>query len=59
MTTLEFRTEKSYLRIWDALNDTSVHFASYAYKAITLFNDKDAEMVKEACDDAGIKYKEI
>lgn len=59
MTTFEFRTERSYLRVWEALNDTNVHFASFGYKTITLFDEDGAEMVREACTDAGIKFKEI
>lgn len=58
-TTFEFRTEKSYSKVWEALNDTAIHFASYGYKAITLFDEKGATMVREACEEAGIKYKEI
>ena len=58
-TTFEFRTEKSYIKVWEALNDTAIHFASYGYKAITVFSEKGANMVREACIDAGIKFKEI
>lgn len=58
-TTFEFRSEKSYIKVWEALNDTAVPFASYGYKAITVFNEKGANMVREACTDAGIKFKEI
>ena len=58
-TTFEFRSEKSYIKVWEALNDTAVPFASYGYKAITVFSEKGADMVRQACADAGIKYKEI
>lgn len=59
MTTFEFKTEKSWMKVWEALNDTAIHFASYGYKAITLFDEKGANMVREACQEAGIKIKEI
>lgn len=59
MTTFSFRSEKTYIRVWEALNDTALHFASYGYKAITVFDEKTADIVREACKDAGIKYKEI
>ena len=58
-TTFEFRSEKSYRKVWETLNDTAVPFASYGYKAITVFSKSGAEMVREACVDAGIKFKEI
>lgn len=58
-TTFEFRSEKNYIRVWEALNDTAIHFASYGYKAITVFSEEGAEMVREACTEAGIKFKEI
>lgn len=57
--TFEFRSEKSYIKVWEALNDTAIPFASYGYKAITVFSEKGANMVREACSDAGIKFKEI
>lgn len=59
MTTFQFKSEKNYLRVWEALNDTAVKFASYGYKAITLFDKKGADMVREACEEAGIKFIEI
>ena len=55
MTTFEFKTQKSYLKVWEALNDTAIHFASYGYKAITVFDEKGANMVRDICDEAGIK----
>jgi hypothetical protein len=58
-TTFEFRSEKSYIKVWEALNDTYIPFASYGYKAITVFSENGANMVREACTDAGIKFKEI
>ena len=59
MTTFEFKSEKNYIRVWETLNDTAIRFASYGYKAITLFNDKDAEEVRGACKEARISIKEI
>lgn len=57
--TFEFRSEKSYRKVWEALNDTAVSFASYDCKKITVFSKMGAEMVREACIDAGIKFNEI
>lgn len=58
-TTFEFRSEKSYIKVWEALNDTAIPFASYGYKAITVFSESGANMVREACEEANIKFKEI
>lgn len=59
MTTFEFKSEKNYIRVWEALNDTAHHFASYAYKAITVFDDAVAAEVKEACKKARIAIREV
>jgi len=45
--------------MWEALNDTAIHFASYAYKAITIFDDDDAEAVRNTCKNHDIKVKEV
>lgn len=57
--TFEFKNEKNWLRVWEALNDTAIHFASYGYLAITIFDEVKAEEVKKACKDARIAIKEI
>ena len=57
--TFEFKTEKSWMRVWEALNDTAYHFASYGYKAITVFSEKGANELREVLNETGIKYKEI
>lgn len=58
-TTFVFRTEKSWNRVWDALYDTAYHFASYGYKAITVWGAKAIEDVRTNLNECGIKYKEI
>lgn len=58
-TTFVFRSEKSYIRLWEALNDTAYHFASYGYKAITVWGAKAIEDVRTNLKECGIKYKEI
>ena len=57
--TFEFRSEKSWLRVYNALNDTAFHFASYGYKAITVWGAKAIEDVRTNLNECGIKYKEI
>lgn len=56
--TFEFKSEKNWLRVWDALNDTMFQFASYGYKAITVWG-KGIEEVRRACKESRIAYKEI
>lgn len=59
MTTFEFKSNKTWLRVWEAINDTAMHFASYGIRAITVFNEQDAQEVREALEEANIKFKEI
>ena len=56
--TFEFRSKQNWLIVWEALNDSPYHFASYGYKAITVWG-KGIEEVRNACEECGIKYKEI
>ena len=58
-TTFEFKSEKHWLAVWEALNDTAVKFASYGYKAITVWGESAINMVREECESCGIKVKEI
>ena len=57
--TFEFESQKEWLLVWEALNDTAVKFASYGYKAITVWGDAAINMIREECDSCGIKVKEI
>ena len=57
--TFEFKSEKNYLRVWEALNDTAYSFASYGYKAITVFSEKGVEELRTVLKDNRIAYKEI
>ena len=59
MTTFVFRRDRDWREMWEALNDTAIHFASYAYKAITIFDDDDAEAVRNTCKNHDIKVKEV
>lgn len=58
-TTFEFKSEKNWLRVYDALNDTAYHFASYGYKAITVWGTEAIEEVRRSCKEARIAIKEI
>ena len=58
-TTFEFRSKESWLAVWESLNDTTAKFASYAYKCITVFSERWANEVRESCEAAGIKFKEV
>ena len=58
-TTFEFKIKKHWLAVWEALNDTAIKFASYGYKAITVFGETAINMVREECEACGIKVKEI
>ena len=57
--TFEFANEKKWLAVWEALNDTACKFASYGYKAITVWGEAAINMVREECKMCGIKVKEI
>lgn len=57
--TFEFKSEKNWLRVYDALNDTAYHFASYGYKAITVWGEKAIEEVRKACKESRIAFTEI
>jgi hypothetical protein len=57
--TFEFKSEKNWIRVWEALNDTAYHFASYGYKAITVFSEKGIEELREVLKKNRIAYKEI
>lgn len=57
--TFEFKSERNWLRVWEALNDTAYHFASYGYKTITVFSEKGAEELKAVLKRNRIAYKEI
>ena len=57
--TFEFKSKKIWLAFWEALNDTAYKFASYGYKAITVWGETAINMVREECEACGIKVKEI
>lgn len=57
--TFEFKLKKDWLNVWEALNDSPYHFASYGYKAITVYSATGVKLLREALADANIKYKEI
>lgn len=57
--TFEFKSEKNWLRVCDALNDTVYKFASYGYKAITVWGDEAIKEVKDQCKAKRIAFKEI
>lgn len=57
--TFEFKSEKNWLRICEALDDTAYHFASYGYKAVTVWGEKAIEEVRKACKECRIAFKEI
>lgn len=58
-TTFEFESERNWLRVYEALNDTPYKFASYGYKAITVWGEAAAEEVRIACKASRIAFKEI
>lgn len=57
--TFEFKSEKNWLRVYDALNETAYKFASYGYKAITVWGEKAIEDVRLTCESNRIAVKEI
>ena len=59
MRTFEFKSEKNWEKVWEALNDTMYAFTSWGYKAITVFDDKVAEELITQCKDARIAIKEV
>lgn len=59
MVTFEFKRVKDFLAVWEALNDTTAKFASYAYRCITVFSEHWANEVREFCEARGVKFKEV
>lgn len=59
MVTFQFASKRSWIAVWEALNDTSADFASYAYKCITVFSERWANEIREQCAACGIKIKEV
>lgn len=57
--TFEFRNKRDWLLVYEALNDMAVKMCSYAYKCITVWGDKNIAMVRENCEEVGIKFKEV
>ena len=57
--TFEFKSEKNWIRVYEALNDTAYHFASYGYKAITVWGEKAIADVRRECEEHRIAFKEI
>lgn len=56
--TFTFKTEKSYRRVFEALNETYYLFASFDRNAITVFGAAAIEDVRTNLNECGIKYKE-
>lgn len=56
MKTFEFKSEKNWLKVWEALNDTMYAFTSYAYKCITVFDIKVANELEEQLKECHIRY---
>jgi hypothetical protein len=57
--TFEFKSAKHWEALWEALYDTSYKFASYGYKAITVWGEKAINEVRTVCEEHNIKVKEI
>ena len=57
--TFEFKSERNWDRVYDALYDTNHHFTSYGYKAITTFGECAAEYVRTYCKQHRIAIEEI
>ena len=55
--TFKFKTEKSWLRVFKALNDTMYVFTAPEYKKITIWGDAAINALREACNDEGIKFE--
>ncbi len=59
MKTYEIKNERKWLAIWEALNDTTISFASYAYKCITVFDDAKAEELEKQMKACRIGFEEV
>ena len=57
--TFEFKSERNWDRVYDALYDTAHHFASYGYKAITVWGEEAVEYVRTYCKNHRIAIMEI
>lgn len=57
MTTFEFKSERNWNKVYNALDDIFAKFCSYGYKAITVFDSNDV-FVRKYCKEHRIAYKE-
>lgn len=57
--TFKFKTKKSYMRVWNALNDTCWDFSSYDILSITVYDEKHSNELIKVLDDNNIKYDVI
>ena len=57
--TFEFKSERNWIRVYDALCDTAHHFASYGYMAITVWGGEAINEVRRYCKKTRIAFKEI
>ena len=57
--TFEFKSERNWLRVYNALNDTAYKFASYGYKAISVWGENAINEVRTACKESHIAFVEI
>lgn len=54
----KFETEEIFSAVWEELNDTAVNFTAYGDKEITVYRERDADMIREALEEAEIEYDE-
>lgn len=57
--TFKFKTEKSWIRVWNALNDTFYTFTSFGNKSITVFGTRAIQEVRQSCKKCKISFEEI
>jgi hypothetical protein len=57
--TFKFSTERSWLRVYRALNDTMFTFTSFEHKCITVWGEPAIEEVRKACKRHRISFVEI
>jgi hypothetical protein len=58
-TIFKFRTDKSWVKVFNALNDTCYVFTAPDRRLIRVWGETAIKSVRKACDEANIKYVEI
>lgn len=59
MATFEFKSERNWTRVYDALYEAGHRMCSYGYKAITCFTEEAVAELRRICKKSRIAFTEI